>query len=145
MTQENLIPFRCEISTSNPTVPLMLRVILNGQVILDQQHVKEIIPFECWIPDAEQQHTLIFEMSGKTQEHTVVDDAGEIVKDAFLKLTNFSIDEIGLDNIKTFKYEHDFNGTGKKTTDPFYGDMGCNGQIIVQFSTPIYLWLLENM
>ena len=145
MTQENLTPFRCEIRTSDPTVPLSLRVILNGQVILDQQHVKETIPFECWIPDAEQEHTLIFEMSGKTQEHTVINDAGEIVKDALLVLTNFSIDEISLDNIKTFKYEHNFNGTGEKTTDPFYGDMGCNGQVIVQFSTPIYLWLLENM
>jgi len=145
MTQENLTPFRCEISTSDPTVPLSLRVILNGQVILDQQHVKETIPFECWIPDAEQQHTLIFEMSGKTQEHTVINDAGEIVKDALLVLTNFSIDEISLDNIKTFKYEHNFNGTGDKTINPFYGNMGCNGQVIVEFSTPIYLWLLENM
>ena len=95
MTQENLTPFRCKISTSDATVPLMLRVILNDQVILDQ-HVKETIPFECWIPEVEQQHTLIFEMSGKTQEHTVINDAGEIVKDAFLELTNFSIDDIDL-------------------------------------------------
>jgi hypothetical protein len=145
MTQENLTPFRCEISSSDPTVPLTLRVILNDQVILDQQHVTETIPFEYWIPDTDQEHTLIFEMSGKTQQHTVVDDAGEIVKDALLKLTNFSIDEIDLINLKTFKYNHDFNGTGEKTTDPFYGHMGCNGQVIVQFSTPIYLWLLENM
>jgi hypothetical protein len=145
MTQENLTPFRCEISTSDPTVPLMLRVILNDQVILDQQHVTETIPFEYWIHDVDQEHTLIFEMSGKTQEHTVVNDAGEIVKDALLKLTNFSIDEIDLINLKTFKYNHDFNGTGEKTTESFYGHMGCNGQVVVQFSTPIYLWLLENM
>ena len=145
MTQENLTPFRCIINTTDPTVPLNLRVILNGLVILDQQHVTETIPFECWITDVEQEHTLIFEMSGKTQQHTVVNDAGEIVKDALLKLTNFSIDEIDLINLKTFKYNHDFNGTGDKTTESFYGYMGCNGQVIVQFSTPIYLWLLENM
>jgi hypothetical protein len=145
MTQENSIPFCCKIATTDPSVPLGMRVLLNEQVIFDQSHVKEDVSFECWIPDVDQQHTLIFEMSGKTQEHTVVNDAGEIVKDALLKLTNFSIDEIELDNIKTFKYNHDFNGTGEKTTDPFYGHMGCNGQVIVQFSTPIYLWLLENM
>ena len=145
MTQENLIPFRCEISTSDPAVPLMMRVTLNDQVVLDQYHVTETKLFECLIPDAEQQHTLIFEMSGKTHEHTVVDDAGEIVKDALLKLGNFSIDEIELTSIKTFLYEHDFNGTGEKTTDLFYNYMGCNGRVIVKFSTPIYLWLLENM
>lgn len=145
MTQENQVPFRCEISTSDATVPLHLRVILDGQIILDQPHVKDTIPFECWIPDAEQQHVLVFELSGKTQEHTVVNDAGEIVKDAFLKLTNFSIDDIELNNIKTFEYEHDFNGTGEKTTDQFYDYMGCNGRVVVKFSTPIYLWLLENM
>ena len=116
MTQENHVPFRCEISTSDANVPLHLRVILDDQVILDQPHVTDLIPFECWIPDTEQQHTLIFEMSGKTHEHTVINDAGDIVKDAFLKLTNFSIDEIELNNVKTF-----------------------------EFTTPFYLWLLENM
>ena len=144
MTQENHIPFRCEITTSDATAPLNLRVILNDKVIFNQQ-IKETVPFECWIPDAEQQHVLVFEMSGKTQAHTIVNDAGEIVKDAFLKLSNFSIDEIELTNIKTFEYEHDFNGTAEKTTDLFYGYMGCNGRVTVKFSTPIYLWLLENM
>ena len=145
MTQENQIPFRCDITTSDAEVPLRLRVILNDQVIMDQPHVKEAIAFECWISDTEQQHTLIFEMSGKTQEHTVINDAGEIIKDALLQLCNFSIDEIDLNNIKTFEYEHDFNGTGDKTTDQFHNFMGCNGRVIVKFSTPIYLWLLENM
>jgi hypothetical protein len=145
MTQENLIPFRCNISSTDTSVPLGLRILLDDQVIFDQSHITENIPFECLISDVEQQHKLIFEMSGKTQEHTLVDDSGEITKDALLKLTNFSIDEIDLINLKTFKYEHNFNGTGDKITEPFYGHMGCNGQVIVTFSTPIYLWLLENM
>jgi hypothetical protein len=43
------------------------------------------------------------------------------------------------------KYQHDFNGTGKLTTQNFYGELGCNGTVSLKFSTPIYIWLLENM
>jgi hypothetical protein len=146
MTQENLIPFRCNISSTDTSVALGLRILLDDQVIFDQSHITENIPFECLISDVDQQHVLIFEMSGKTQAHTVVNEAGEITKDALLKLTNFSIDDIELVNVQTtFKYEHNFNGTGDKVVEPFYGSIGCNGQVIVKFSTPIYLWLLENM
>lgn len=145
MTKENLTPFRCQINTTDPTVPLGLRVTLNDQVIFDQAHIKENILFEYLIPDGDQQYVLIFEMSGKMHEHTVINSAGEITKDALLTLTNFSIDDIDLTNIKTFEYQHDFNGTGELATHKFYSELGCNGQVIIKFSTPIYLWLLENM
>jgi hypothetical protein len=43
------------------------------------------------------------------------------------------------------EYQHDFNGTGDPTIDKFYGEMGCNGTVSLKFTTPIYLWLLENL
>jgi hypothetical protein len=42
-------------------------------------------------------------------------------------------------------YTHNFNGTRPEITDTFFGIAGCNGTISFSFSTPIYLWLLENM
>jgi len=47
--------------------------------------------------------------------------------------------------VKLAQYQHDFNGTGNPTIDKFYGEMGCNGTVSLKFTTPIYLWLLENM
>ena len=37
------------------------------------------------------------------------------------------------------------NGTQPEIADNFFGIAGCNGTISFRFSTPIYLWLLENM
>jgi hypothetical protein len=42
-------------------------------------------------------------------------------------------------------YHHDTNGSTAPVTDSFYGTMGCNGRVEMRFTTPIYLWLLENM
>ena len=42
-------------------------------------------------------------------------------------------------------YTHDFNGTQPEIEDTFFGEMGCNGTVSLRFTTPIYLWLLENM
>jgi len=42
-------------------------------------------------------------------------------------------------------YVHDFNGTGKFVNKQFFGEMGCNGTVELKFSSPFYLWLLENM
>jgi hypothetical protein len=145
MTQENLIPFCCNISTSDASVPLGMRVTLNDQVVFENLHITEPVAFKCLIAEDDQQYVLAFEMLGKTHAHTIINDAGEILQDACLILKNFSIDEIELHNTKLFEYEHDFNGASEKAIHPFYELMGCNGRLIVKFSTPIYLWLLENM
>ena len=42
-------------------------------------------------------------------------------------------------------YRHDYNGTTDPFDDEFYGEMGCNGTVSLKFTTPIYLWLLENL
>ena len=42
-------------------------------------------------------------------------------------------------------YTHNFNGTQTEIQDKFYGEMGCNGTVSFKFTTPVYLWLLENL
>jgi hypothetical protein len=64
-----------------------------------------------------------------------------------LTISNISIDDIDIDQllIEKAEYTHDFNGSQDTITDKFYGDMGCNGTVTFEFTTPFYLWLLENM
>ena len=78
---------------------------------------------------------------------STIDEAGNIISDAKLTVTNVAFDDIQLGHMLTEKatYAHDFNGTGVMGQHKFYGEMGCNGTVSLKFSTPIYLWLLEHM
>lgn len=95
--------------------------------------------------DQEAQHQLVIEMSGKTQEHTRIDEQGNIISDLLVNIKDVTLDDIPLDPTipELAIYQHDFNGNGPETTENFYGTMGCNGTITLPFYTPIYLWLLE--
>jgi hypothetical protein len=77
----------------------------------------------------------------------MVDESGVIVKDACLIISDLAFDEIALGHIVTEKsvYIHDFNGNDSLTQHKFFSQMGCNGVVSLKFTTPMYLWLLENM
>ena len=76
-----------------------------------------------------------------------MDDQGNIIKDATLQISTVTIDGIDVNQLFLEKcvYTHDFNSTQPETKDSFYGTAGCNGTIVFEFTTPIYLWLLEHM
>jgi hypothetical protein len=98
--------------------------------------------------DSEQaDHVLSLEMRGKRSEHTKLDSTGTILEDRCIEVSNISFDDIPLGHLITAvsQYSHTHNDTTATVTEPFYGTMGCNGRVEIRFSTPIYLWLLENM
>lgn len=139
------IPIRCNIVNSDPAVALGIKIRLNGQTLFETDHVSDTVCFEHHIDDHEQQHELCFELWGKKPEHTVLDDSGNMIKDAHLTLESFAIDDIDIPDWKSAEYTHDTNGTGQLAAHRFYGYMGCNGTVAIKFFTPIYLWLLENL
>ena len=91
--------------------------------------------------------TMSFVFKNKQPWHTIVGDNGDFLQDPVITITNFKIDDIDCDHIlqQLGEYYHDFNGTGQTTIQKFYGTMGCNGQVNLEFSTPIFVWLLEHM
>ena len=145
MTSKTKISFT--ISNSDISVPLGAEVWLDSQKIFDCSHVTEITKFEHEFDDNEAEHELEILMKNKTVEHTKLDPSGNIVKDACLLIDNFCFDELKIEHmfIELAEYVHDFNGSQAKVKDKFFGEMGCNGTVTFKFSTPIYLWLLENM
>lgn len=124
----------------NLTVKLDDRVIFEGDAWGGQ---------DCSIDveDTEADHALTFELSGKTQDHTKIDQSGGIIEDVTVSIENLAFDEIALGHIVVEQaiYTHDHNGSDTVADHKFYGVMGCNGTVRLEFSTPIYLWLLENM
>ena len=138
------VAFKAKSSHSD----LQLQVRFNGQVVLDPVLTDTEQDFSFEFADVEGAvNTIEFEMSGKTAAHTGVNESGEITHDELVTISAVSVDEIELGHLLTEKavYQHSFNGTGPMTNDEFFGAMGCNGVVRFEFSSPFYLWLLENM
>ena len=136
-----------DIETSDAECPIGIEIWLDDTVLLSNNHVQEKIAFDYNIGDDDGEHELRVVLTGKTADHTKVDEAGNIVKDATLQISNVVIDDIDINQLFLEKcvYTHNFNGTQPEIADTFHGVAGCNGTISFEFSTPIYLWLLEHM
>ena len=146
MTTET-ITFACQVTPTNNSTSLGLRVLLDQVTIFETAHVTETVQLEHEMSDADGEHELTFELFGKLPEHTKITETGEIVSDALLEINNITLDGIDFDQLlqSLAVYHHDVNGTQAPADYKFYGSIGCNGTVTLKFTTPIYLWLLENM
>ena len=144
---ENLAKIQCDLVPSNPSPDLGFEIWIDANKVFDSS-LLELTHFEYEIiDDLECEHDLKFVLKNKTDQHTVVDDVGNIVEDSTVQIKNLKFDDIDLGYMLTelSEYVHDYNGHGELFTDQFFGTMGCNGTVSLKFSTPIYLWMLENM
>jgi hypothetical protein len=146
MTTENIL-LTCQIKSTNNSIALGLSVILDQVTIFETAHVTDTVQIEHEISDADGEHELTFEMFGKLPEHTKITETGEIVSDALLEISNVTLDGIDFDQIfqSLAVYHHDVNGSQAPADYKFFGSVGCNGTVTLKFTTPVYLWLLENM
>lgn len=97
--------------------------------------------------DTEQPHEIVIEMRGKNESHTKLNSQGEIVEDVIVKLSNILLEDFDIEPLLWDKpvYTHSYNGTQPQADHKFYGPMGCNGTVKIQFSSPSYIWLLEQL
>jgi hypothetical protein len=142
----NTVTISCTICTNDSTSKLGLEVWVDDQQLFDTDHVDDQ-QLEWSISEDEADHELRFVMKNKTPDHTQLDEQGKIIQDSRITIQNLCFDGIDLGQvfIDHAKYTHDFNGTKDIVTEKFYGEMGCNGTVSLKFTTPVYLWLLENM
>jgi hypothetical protein len=143
----NTLVILCHVDTTDASAALGLEIWVDDQKFFDKDHVQTTEKISIELAEDESEHELRFVMKNKTASHTQVNQAGDIIADARLIVTDLAFDEIQLGYLVTEQavYIHDFNGTGQSTQDKFYGEIGCNGTVSLKFSTPVYLWLLEHM
>ena len=141
------VKLACTVSSTDPASRLGLEIWLDDTQIYDTEHVDEPINFVHEFADTDGEHQLRFVLKNKTPDHTKIDEAGNILSDCRICISDVSFDEIKLGQIfiEQAVYEHNFNDTADPVKDQFYGEMGCNGTVALTFTTPVYLWLLENM
>ena len=137
----------CTVGTTNTEATIDLEIWLDNQQLWATDHVTDTTSLAFDLEEDEAEHELRFVMKNKQSKHTIIDEAGTIVSDARITISDIAFDEIVLGQIVIDQaaYTHDFNGTLAETTGKFYGEMGCNGTVSLKFTTPIYLWLLEHM
>ena len=136
-----------DLTSSDYTCGLGFEVFYNNKQILNIDHCRSSTILAFTLDAEEGDQELKFIMKNKTMDHTTVDENGQIVKDAYLNISNFTINsvELGHTFLEQCKYHHDFNGSQEPVVDKFWEIMGCNGTLIFSFQSPIYLWLVMNM
>ena len=147
MNQTEQITLKFCVGSTNYTVPLGLRIFFDQQIIYETSGVSHPMEIQHSFADDDGEHELAIELFGKTSEHTKINEQGEILSDAMLTVDGIEIDVIDINYLfqQLAQYTHDFNGTRDLTQEKFFGALGCNGTVKFCFTTPVYLWFLENM
>jgi len=102
------------------------------------------------------EHSLVLMRSGKGPNQTIVNDKGDILKDQLLQIKNIEIDEIDIgalvyEAVYTPHYPEPWatqqRNSGVELPESFKNvtTMGHNGKWRFKFSSPFYMWLLENL
>ena len=135
------------ISPSDAACTLGVEVWIDQQQIFNTEHLADTVNVSHDIDEDDAEHELRVVLKHKKTEHTTVDADGHITRDAVITVGSFEFEDIDVNQVvqEQAVYYHDFNGSAAETQDKFFSSMGCNGTLSLKFSTPIYIWLLENM
>ena len=118
------------------------QVVASEIVSLAQQEIK----FERTIDEG--LHTLKIRLENKTSQDTQLEN-GEVVKDMLLNIDDIMIDDISLGNLLwSAEYILDKKQMYKgQEIDHLDGcvNLGWNGTYVFKFTSPFYVWLLENL
>jgi hypothetical protein len=136
-----------KVESSSPCA-FLLELVIDDQVLwqCDGLQSQQCVTVSMADSAEMQPHVLCLRMQGKTPNDTRLDADGHILQDTVIHVRDLTIDGMCVQHLLEARgcYRHDFNGSGDEIQDQFFGVMGCNGTVTLEFSTPIFLWLLEN-
>jgi len=93
-------------------------------------------------------HTLKIRLENKTNQDTVVEN-DEVVKDMLLNIDDITIDDISLGNLlwsAEYILDHPQEYKGQTITKlDNCVNLGWNGTYVLKFTSPFYIWLLEQL
>lgn len=133
---------------NNTHSDLGLAIWLDDRKYYDKNPLCGTTPVIIEFDDDDANHSLGIILKNKQMHHTSIDpDTGDILEDSLLEISNFTVDNIEIDQLFNDQsvYTHDCNGTADRQEYKFYGTMGCNGLVRFNFETPFYLWMLEHL
>ena len=135
-------------------------IMLNNKIVVEKQEIAGTantpITFEFTEElEIEKEYELIIKREGKDKTQTIVEN-GEIIKDQLLHIHSIEIDEIDIggliyEGLYVPKYPEPWatqqKNAGIELPESFKNVtcMGHNGEWKLKFSSPFYMWLLENL
>ena len=154
------LKFKLELYATMWDKPPHAEIVVDGKSYFDgditsTEDKPTLIEFEAEIEE-DKNCDLIINRSNKTVPQTVVNDKGDLLKDQLLHIKRIEIDEIDLGSlvftgVYTPKYPEPWATqmaeSGKELRESFTNvtQMGHNGEWKFTFTTPFYMWLLENL
>jgi hypothetical protein len=118
------------------------QVVASEIVSAAQQEIK----FERSVDDGP--HTLKIRLENKNTNDTVLEN-GEVIKDMLLNIDDVMIDDISLGNIlwsAEYILDHPQEYRGQTITKlDNCVNLGWNGTYVLKFTSPFYIWLLEQL
>jgi hypothetical protein len=131
---------------SNKNSGLRLDFRFNDQLIESVVLTDQPQLFRHEFDDATADHKFEIVLSNKRAEQTKVDQHGQIIEDVLAEVYDVKINEIEIGQVfcEQSLYFHDSNGYSKPVVEQFFRQLGCNGTVKFEFSTPGYAWLMEN-
>ena len=150
MSEKETLSFKIGLSgTYHDKVPeytVLLDGVKQASGTVGESGVTGIVEFSAEIDDS-QEHVLSIRFENKTDDQTVKDDNTKedfiIVKDMLLNIDSIEIDEIDIGTLKWSKSEF----VDDDTTMPVMLEcvnLGRVGSYNLKFTSPFYIWLLEN-
>jgi len=134
-----------EFSETNPEI--FIDILYNNNLVMTDTFSKGFKDFTVEFEDTDE-HTeqcITFTMRGKTEQHTIVEN-NDIVSDVYAMIKNITIDEIDVTDLYTegaLCYHHvgsNNKQNGPMIIDEFYGFIGFNGDVKLEFTTPMWQW-----
>tara|TARA_B100000900_G_scaffold347864_1_gene313282 strand:+ start:289 stop:771 length:483 start_codon:yes stop_codon:yes gene_type:complete len=154
------LKFKLELYATMWDKPPHAEIIVGGKSyfnndITSTEDKPTLIEFEVDLEE-DKNYDLIINRSGKGANQTVVNEKGDILKDQLLHIKKIEIDEIDLGSlvftgVYTPQYPEPWATqmaeSGKELRESFTNvtQMGHNGEWKFTFTTPFYMWLLENL
>lgn len=119
----------------------------NQEVIKDSVTDSQVFSFTVDL--TEEEHVLWIDFLNKTDEDVKKDQYEdpinfEILADMILNIEKISIDDIEIEILKWDASEF-IPKNPKKEILKKCVNLGCNGRYQIKFTSPVYLWLLENL
>jgi hypothetical protein len=153
------LKFKLELYAHMWDKPPHVEILVNNKIFFDgdvtgSEETPSIIEFETELEE-NKSYDFVIKRSGKDKDQTVVKE-GKIVKDQLLIIKRIDIDDIDIgalvyEGMYTPEYPEPWatqqREAGNDLKDSFKNvtQMGFNGTWSFKFSSPFYMWLLENL
>jgi len=160
MSDKETLHFKLGLSGSSDKKQPEFKILVNDKLLVHdclkgQANETEYFEFDSEIEEGD--CSLTIEFINKTMHDTVLDANGTIVEDLLLNIDLIEIDEINLGSLlwtasdyrpnypPLYKQLQKEAGNELPASVSNCVNLGWNGQWILPFTSPFYIWLLENI